>query len=91
MNENCSQFTVSSGITRNESDSDNECKMIESFFETGDNDPQIEDHCLRQSELRGCEVRFYSARQISTFLDESVWNPQIEQFFSRFEEVFSFL
>ncbi len=72
MNENCSQFTVSSGITRTESDSDNECKMIESFFETGDNDPQIE-----TSELRGCEVRFYSARQISTFLDESVWNPQI--------------
>lgn len=35
------------------------------------------------SEVSGCEVKFYSARQISTFLDETkgVRNPQIEPFF----------
>ncbi len=78
MNENCSQFTVSSGIARSDSDSDNECESIESFFEIGDNDPQ-----MGTSELSGCEVKFYSARQISTFLDETkgVRNPQIEHFF----------
>lgn len=78
VNENCSQFTVSSGIARSDSDSDNECESIDSFFEIGDNDPQ-----MGTSELSGCEVKFYSARQISTFLDETkgVRNPQIEQFF----------
>lgn len=74
VNENCSQFTVSSGIARSDSDSDNECESIDSFFEIGDNDPQ-----MGTSELSGCEVKFYSARQISTFLDETkgVRNPQI--------------
>ncbi len=78
VNENCSQFTVSSGIAMSDCDSDNECESIESFLETGDNDPQI-----GTSELSGCEVKFYSARQISIFLDEtkSVRNPQIEQVF----------
>ncbi len=78
VNENCSQFTVSSGMARSDSDSDNECESIERFFETRDNDSQI-----GTSELSGCEVKFYSARQISTFLDEtkSVRNPQIEQVF----------
>ncbi len=41
MNENCSQFTVSSGIAISDRDSDNECERIESLFEIGDNDPQI--------------------------------------------------
>ncbi len=77
VNENCSQFTVSSGIAMSDCDSDNECESIESFLETGDNDP------LGPSELSGCEVKFYSVKQISTFLDEtkSVRNPQIEQAF----------
>ncbi len=40
-------------------------------------------HQIGASELSGCEVKFYSVRQISTFLDEtkSVRNPQIEQVF----------
>ncbi len=77
VNENCSQFTVSSGVAMSDCDSDNECESIESFLETGDNDP------LGPSELSGCEVKFYSVKQISTFLDEtkSVRNPQIEQAF----------
>ncbi len=66
VNENCSQFTVSSGIARSDSDSDNECESVESFLETGDNDPQTV-----TSQLSGCKVKFYSARQISTFLDET--------------------
>lgn len=65
VNENCSQFTVSSGVARSDSDSDNECESIESFFEVRDNDSQT-----GTSELSRCEVKFYSARQISTFLDE---------------------
>ncbi len=48
----CSQFTVSSGIARSDSDSDNECESIESSFEIGDNDPQ-----MGTSELSGCEVK----------------------------------
>jgi len=79
VNESCSQsFTASSSGARSESDSDEcETESVGSFF-MGDIDSQT-----GTSELSGCEIKIYSTKEISAFLDETkgVRNPQFELFF----------